>query len=85
MLEKKSKVDLIEVVENGAVQVRIKTIIYENNIEINSSFSRYIISPGDDYSNEDERVKLICKAVQTVDVVENFKTITNANKLKVNG
>jgi vancomycin permeability regulator SanA len=72
-LEKQIVVDLIEVAENGSVQVRTKTVILENSIPITSSFHRHAIAPGQDYSQEDERVKAICQAVHTPEMVAAFQ------------
>lgn len=74
MLEKIVLADLIEVVENGSVQVRTKTSIMEDGKEISSSFHRKVIVPGDDYSAEDARVKAICAATHTKSVVDAYKT-----------
>ena len=73
MLEKVVSVDLIEVVENGSIQVRTKTAIKEDGIEISSKFHRHVVAPGDDYSAEDARVKAICKATHTAAVVAAYK------------
>ena len=56
-------VDLIEVVENGTIQVRTKTAIMEDGKQISSTYQRHVIAPGDDYSNEDARVKAICSVI----------------------
>jgi hypothetical protein len=69
MLEKVISVDLIEILENGSVQVRTKTAIKEDGVEISSKFHRHVVTPGDDYSNEDARVQAICAATHTADVV----------------
>ena len=73
MLEKVISVDLIEVVENGCIQVRTKTAILEDDVEISSKFHRYIVAPGDDYSAEDARVKAICVAMHTPQVIAAYK------------
>jgi hypothetical protein len=73
MLEKVISVDLIEVVENGSVQVRTKTAIMEDGKQISGNFHRHVVSPGDDYSAEDARVKAICKATHTAAVVTAYK------------
>jgi archaellum component FlaF (FlaF/FlaG flagellin family) len=73
MLDKIISVDLIETVENGSVQVRTKTTILEDGIEISSTFHRHVVAPGDDYSGEDARVKAICKATHTAAVVAAYK------------
>jgi len=73
MLEKVVSVDLIEVVENGAVQVRTKTAIMEDGKQISGAFHRHVVAPGDDYSKEDVRVKAICAATHTAAVVAAYK------------
>jgi hypothetical protein len=69
MLEKVISVDLIEVVENGCIQIRTKTAVKEDGVEISSKFHRRVVVPGADYSGEDARVKAICKATHTKDVI----------------
>ena len=72
-LEKVISVDLIEVVESGAVQVRTKTAIMENGVQISGTFHRHVVAPGDDYSKQDARVQAICKATHTADVVAAYQ------------
>ena len=72
-IEKVISVDLIEVIENGTIQVRTKTAIKEDDVEISSNFHRHVIAPGDDYSGEDARVKAICAATHTAAVVAAYK------------
>jgi hypothetical protein len=72
MLEKITAADLIEVLENGCVQVRTKTTIKENGAEISSKFHRHVVAPGADYSAEDARVKAICAATHTAAVVSAY-------------
>jgi hypothetical protein len=68
-LEKIEIVDRIEVIENGCVQVRTKTAIMENGVEISSNFHRHVVTPGANYSAEDARVKAICAATHTASVI----------------
>ena len=72
-LEKIEIVDRIEVIENGAVQVRTKTAIMEDGKQISGTFHRHVICPGDDYSKQDARVKAICAATHTAAVVAAYK------------
>jgi hypothetical protein len=69
MLEKVTSVDLIEVIENGCVQVRTKTSIKEDGIEISSKFDRYVIAPGADVSGEDAKVQAIAASIHTAEVI----------------
>lgn len=73
MLEKIEVVDRIEVVESGVIQVRTKTAIKEDGVEISSKFHRHVIVPGADYSAEDARVKAICAATHTAAVVAAYQ------------
>jgi len=72
-LEKVEIVDRIEVIESGVVQVRTKTAIKEDGVEITSKFHRHVVAPGDDYSTEDARVQAICAATHTADVIAAYK------------
>jgi len=72
-LEKVISVDLIEVVENGLIQVRTATQIMEDGKQISGSFHRHVVAPGDDYSKQDARVQAICKATHTAAVVTAYK------------
>lgn len=80
MLEKIVVVDRIEIIENGCVQVRTKTAIFENSLEISSLFHRHVVAPGDDYSGEDARVQAICAAVHTPEVVAAYQAMLAANR-----
>ncbi len=72
-LEKVVSVDLIEVLENGSIQVRTKTAIKEDGVEISSKFHRHIVAPGADVSGEDTKVQAIAASIHTADVVAAYK------------
>jgi hypothetical protein len=78
MLEKTEIVDKIEVLENGCVQVRTKTAIMENGKQISGSFHRHVVTPGDDYSQEDARVKAICGVTHTQAVIDAYNASQTA-------
>jgi len=69
MLEKITSVDLIEVVENGTIQVRTKTAIKEDGVEISSKFHRHVVVPGADVSAEDAKVQAIAASIHTAEVI----------------
>jgi hypothetical protein len=73
MLEKVIFVDLIEVIENGCIQVRTKTAIKEDGIEISNGFHRHVVAPGDDYSNEDDKVLAIASVIHTDEVIAAYQ------------
>ena len=80
MLEKIEVVDRIEVVENGSVQVRTKTAIMEDGKQISGTFHRHVVAPGDDYSAEADRVKAICAATHTPEVIAAYQAMLAAQE-----
>ena len=69
-LTKETIEDNIEVVgPYKAVQVRTATVVKEDGVELTRSFSRKVISAGDDYSGESTEVQAICAAVHTSEVI----------------
>jgi hypothetical protein len=77
-LEKVISVDLIEVVENGTLQVRTKTAIKEDGVEISSQFHRHIVAPGADYSAEDAKVQAIAASIHTAEVIAAYQALQEA-------
>ena len=73
MLEKVISVDRIEVIENGSIQVRTKTAIKEDGVEISSKFHRHVVAPGADVSAEDAKVQAIAAAVHTPEVIATYE------------
>ena len=65
-LTKEVTQDKIEIVgEFKHVQVRTKTAVMEDGVELSSGFHRHVVSAGDDYSTESAEVQAICAAVHT--------------------
>ena len=79
-IEKEKIVDWIEIAESGCVQVRTATRIIDDGVVIANSFHRHIITPGDDYSQEDARVQAICAAVHTPEVIAEYQAQLAANQ-----
>ena len=62
--------DKIEIVgDYKHVQVRTKTAVMEDGVELSSGFHRHLVNAGDDYSAESTEVQAICAAVHTDAVV----------------
>jgi len=83
MLEKIEIVDRIEVVENGCVQVRTKTVIFEDGKQISEKFHRHVVTPGENCSAEDPRVQAICAAMHTPEVIAAYQAAQEALKAEV--
>jgi hypothetical protein len=76
-LEKVTSVNLIEVTENGVLQVRTKTAIKEDGVEISSKFHRHVVVPGADVSDEDAKVQAIAASIHTTEVVAAYVAAAN--------
>jgi hypothetical protein len=72
MITTKSILDLIEVMQNDVIRVRVKTVVLSNDVQIAESFEHRVIAPGTDYSGEEAKVKAICAAIHTADVVSAY-------------
>ena len=81
MLEKVISVDLIEVIENGCIQVRTKTVIMEDGKQISGNFHRHVVAPGDDYAGEAQRVQAICAATHILETIEAYKAAQAAQRI----
>jgi len=66
--------DKIEIVgEFKSVQVRTKTSVMEDGVELSSGFHRHVVTAGDDYSNESAEVQAICAVVHTDEIVAQYQ------------
>ena len=80
-LTKVVSVDLIEVIENGCIQVRTKTAIKEDGVEISSKFHRHVVVPGADVSAEDAKVQAIAASIHTAEVVAAYVAAQNERNI----
>ena len=71
--------DKIEIVgEFKSIQIRTKTAVIEDGVELSSSFHRHVVTAGDDYSNESAEVQAICAAMHTDAVVAAYNASLEA-------
>jgi hypothetical protein len=73
MLTEKTIIDKIEVLENGYIQIRQANIIEKNGIEITRTFHRWVLAPGQDLENQEQKVKDIANVVWTKEIIETYK------------
>ncbi len=79
-LDKQTKIDRIEVIENGIVQVRQATIITEDGNQLSRTFHRWCITPGEDYSTQEQQVQDICKVTHIPEVIAAYQAQLEALK-----
>ena len=79
-LEKVISEDKIEVVgEYRSVQVRTKTAVIDDGVELSSGYHRHVVQPGDDYSSESTEVQAICAAMHTDAVIAAYQAHIEAS------
>lgn len=69
MFKKQTVVDRIEVMMDQTVAVRYVVTVTENGYPFAEQIKGNYFKPGDDYSAEDDKVKAICAAVHTPEVI----------------
>jgi hypothetical protein len=73
-LEKVISQDKIEIVgEFKTVQIRTKTAVMEDGVELSSGYHRHVVVAGQDYSGESAEVQAICGVVHTAEVVAAYQ------------
>ena len=80
-LTETTKVDQIEVVENGSIQIRTATIIEKDGTEVSRTFHRHVKHPGEDVSTEDPKVQAIANAIWTEEVIAAYQALLANNTL----
>lgn len=68
------------ITEDGCIQVRRITRGMEDGKEFAKEYHRHVVSPGDDYQNEDERTKKIAKVIHTAKVIKDYKDKIKENE-----
>lgn len=78
VLSKTVVLDRLEVLEDGVIQIREKTTVLEDSVELSASYHRWAVSPGDDVSNQDPKVQAIAAVIWTPEVVAAYKAALEA-------
>ena len=76
-------IDKIEVTENGIVQIREATRIVKDGEVIAQTYHRSTIAPGQDYSDQDAKVKAICQVAHTSAVIEAYEAVIAENRARM--
>ena len=78
-LEKVITEDKIEVVgKHRHIQIRTKTAVMEDGVELSSGYHRHVVTAGQDYSSESTEVQAICAAVHTDAVIAAYNASLEA-------
>jgi len=71
MIEKQITVDQIIVLNDGQIQIRERTTVLEDSVELSHSYHRRVFVPGSVIEG-DQRVKDIAAVVHTPQVITDF-------------
>ena len=73
-LSKETKIDKVEIVGDFKhIQVREATVISEDGVELSTSYSRYVVSPGDDVSGQPDDIQQLAQLYHTPDVIAAYQ------------
>jgi len=73
-LTEKIEIDRIEVVDMGIIQVRQATVIERDGQFVSRTFHRWVLTPDDDISGQEQKVQDICNAAWTPEVKSAYET-----------
>jgi len=82
MLTEKKEIDRIEVIAEGAIQVRQATIIERDGEFVSRTFHRWVLTPDMDISDQEQKVKDICNAAWTPEVRQAYETFKAEQRIK---
>lgn len=73
-ITKTTAIDKIEIVgEYKHIQVREASIIQEDGVELTRSFHRYVLSPGQDVSEQPSEIQSIASAVWNEELIAAYQ------------
>ena len=72
-IEKQKVIDQITVTENGIILYREATKIVEDGVELTKTYHRSSLTPGQDLTDQPEKVVAIAQAAWTPEVVAAYQ------------
>ena len=67
-LTERTEIDRVEVVNSWVIQVRQATVIERDGEFVSNSFHRWVLTPDQDISGQEQKVQDICNAAWTDEV-----------------
>jgi hypothetical protein len=81
-LSKQTTEDRIEIVGDFKhIQIRTKTSVMEDGVELSASFHRHTLAPNDDISGQSAEVQAVCNAVWTDELKVAFEAHVSASEV----
>ena len=73
-LTENTSIDQIEIVAGWNIQVRQATVIERDGKFVSNTFHRWILTPDSDISGQEQKVKDICNAAWTPEIIAAYET-----------
>lgn len=70
---KRIEVGQRNILPDGQIQVRLDTIIEEDDVELTRTYHRHVVLPGSNLANEHPLVQRVAQAEHTVEVINAFR------------
>ena len=61
-LTERKVIDLIQILESGHLQIREANLVERDGVVISRTFHRYVIAPGEDVSDKEQKIQDIAAA-----------------------
>ncbi len=75
MITKQTVIDQITVTENGIILYREATRIMEDGKELTKTYHRTSLTPGQDLTDQPEKVVAICNTAWTPEVIAAYQAV----------
>ena len=72
-ITKEVVIDQTTITENGIILYREATKIIEDGVELTKTYHRTSLTPGQDITNQPQKVKDICNTVWTAEVISAYQ------------
>jgi hypothetical protein len=72
-ITKEVVIDQTTITENGIILYREATKIIEDSVELTKTYHRTSLTPGQDITNQPQKVKDICNTVWTAEVISAYQ------------
>jgi hypothetical protein len=73
MLTENTRIDQIEIVRDWNIQVRQATVIEKDGVQVARSFHRWVLTPDQDISDQEQKVQDIANAAWTPEVRQAYE------------
>ena len=78
MLNERVELGLLSVLPDGQVQVRTDTVIERDGVEMTRTYHRHVVEPDMDPADFPPRLRRLCQAMWTPDVVAAYTRVKAA-------